>query len=223
MRDISALQQLLHILVDTDGLLKLNRQQFYDIPDQNATLLQLVLNGTHYTYLYGAFGNLQESAQDMDEYQRLGKALMSIRDALNGSTHPYSSPNMVLLVHQDFSPDLTKNIPYWTFQDFRLGDVATYECGALPPDINGPNADSGCLTYTAPRNVVVPSPKQLQEIRSLLNGQQQGVFLEGGMYYAVELRPLLPDELPQMMLAMLGSGELSYAGIPLHEGPVPTP
>ena len=91
------------------------------------------------------------------------------------------------------------------------------------PDINGPNADSGCLTYTVPRNVIVLSTQQLQGIRSLMNGQQQDVFLEGGIYYAVALRPLLPDELPQMVLAMLGSGELSYAGIPLHEGPVPTP
>lgn len=219
----TGLQQLLHILVDTDGLLKLNRQQFYDIPDQNATQLQLTLNGTHYTYLYGAFGNLQESAQDMDEYQRLGKALTSIRDALNGSTHAYSSQNMVLLVRQDFSPDLTQSIPYWSFQDFRLGDVAIFECGVLPKDINGPNADAGCLTYTVPRNVVVLSTQQLQAITSLMHGQQQDEFLEGGIYYTVALRSLLPDELPQMMLAMLGSGELSYAGIPLHEGPVPTP
>ena len=99
----AALQQLLHTLVDTDGLLKLSRQQFYDIPDQNATQLQLTLNGTHYTYLYGAFGNLQESAQDIDGYRRLGMALTSIRDALNGSTHAYSSQNMILLVHQDLA------------------------------------------------------------------------------------------------------------------------
>jgi len=219
----AVLQQLLHTLVDTDGLLKLSRQQFYDIPDQNATQLQLTLNGTHFTYLYGAFGNLQESAQDIDGYRRLGMALTSIRDALNGSTHAYSSQNMILLVHQDFSPDLTQSIPYWAFQDFRLGDVAIYECGVTPPDINGPNADSGCLTYTPPRNVVVLSTQQMQAITSLMHGQQQGVFLEGGIYYAVALRPLLPDELPQRMVAMLGSEELSYTGIPLHEGPVPTP
>src|SRR5712692_7342691 len=76
--DTDALQQLLHTLVDTDGLLKLNRQQFYDLPDQNETLLQLALNGKHYELTYGPFGNLQESAQDMDEYQRLGKSLTSI-------------------------------------------------------------------------------------------------------------------------------------------------
>ena len=39
--DTNALQQLLHTLVDTDGLLSLNRRQFYDVPDQNATLLEL--------------------------------------------------------------------------------------------------------------------------------------------------------------------------------------
>src|SRR5690348_2173084 len=59
-----ALQQLLNKLVDTYGLLKLNKHQFYDIPDQNATVLQLMLNGKASTYLYGPFGNLQESAQD---------------------------------------------------------------------------------------------------------------------------------------------------------------
>ena len=219
----AALQQLLHTLVDTDGLLKLSRQQFYDIPDQNATQLQLTLNGTHYTYLYGAFGNLQESAQDIDGYRRLGMALTSIRDALNGSTHAYASQNMILLVRQDFSPDLAQNIPYWAFQDFRLGDVAIYECGVTPQDINGPNADSGCLTYTSPRNVIGLSTRQLQAITALMHDKHQGVFLEGGIYYSVALRPLLPDELLQMRVAMLGSGELSYTGIPLHEGPVPTP
>src|SRR6516164_1447487 len=40
----NALQQLLNKLVDTYGLLRLSRQQFYDVPDQNATVLQVMLN-----------------------------------------------------------------------------------------------------------------------------------------------------------------------------------
>jgi len=55
----AALQQLLNKLVDTYGLLKLNKQQFYDVPDQNATVLQLMLNDKEYTYLFGPFGNMQ--------------------------------------------------------------------------------------------------------------------------------------------------------------------
>ena len=56
-----ALGQMLHTLVDTYGLLKFTTKQFYDIPDQNATFLQLMLNGTSYAFQYGPFGNLHES------------------------------------------------------------------------------------------------------------------------------------------------------------------
>ncbi|GAC1567941.1 MAG: hypothetical protein NVS3B14_15530 [Ktedonobacteraceae bacterium] len=218
-----ALEQLLHTLVDTDGLLKFSTQQFYDIPDQNATFLQMALNGKSYTYRYGPFGNLKESAQEIDEYHRLGAALTSITEALNGPTHPYRSEQMALLVHQDFSPDLTQIIPQWSLPDFNLSDVAVYECGVIPPDITSPNADTGCLTYTVPQSALLLSAQQQQSIQSLLNGEQVGVFLDLGHYYNVALRPLLPDEAQQKMLAMLGSAELSYAGVPLHNGPVPTP
>ncbi len=218
-----ALQQLLNKLVDTYGLLRLSRQQFYDIPDQNATMLQLMLNGKQYEYLYGPFGNLQESAQDVDEYRRLGKALTSITDALVGPTHNYASQEMALLVHQTFSPDLSRTIPYWYFQDFTLFQLATYECGPVPPDETGPNADTGCLTYTVPRTVLLLNAQQIQQITALLHGQEQGVFLERGLYYSVVLRPLLPDESALKMLAMLGSQELSYAGVSLVEAPVPIP
>ena len=217
------LQQLLNTLVDTYGLLKLNRQQFYDVPDQNATLLQLTLDDKTDEFLYGPFGNLQESAQDLDEYQRLGKALTSITEALGSPTHGYTGPEIALLVHQTFSPDLSQNIPYWDLQDFTLDQLATYECGPIPPDETGPNADTGCLTYTVPHTAVLLSTQQLQQISALLHGQEQGTFLEGALYYVVELRPLLPDELAQKTLAMFGSQELSYAGVPLHEGPVPIP
>ena len=84
--DADSLQQLLHTLVDTDGLLGITQTQFYDVPDQNATFLQLTLNNKHYEFLYGKFGMLQESAQDLDGYHRLDKALTAITDALAGST-----------------------------------------------------------------------------------------------------------------------------------------
>ncbi len=216
-----ALGQLLHTLVDTNGLLKFTTKRFYDIPDQNATFLQLMLNGTSYTYQYGPFGNLQESAQDMNAYNRLGAALTSITSALNGPTHPYASKQMALLVHQDFNPDLSQTIAYWSLPDFNLYNLAVYECGAIPLDQTGPNGDTGCLTYTVPHNALLLSEQQKQMIISLLNGQPQGVFLDLGQYYSVTLRPLLPDEIAQRTLAMLGSAELDYTGVPLQAGPVP--
>ena len=218
-----ALQQLLNKLVDTYSLLKLNKQQYYDIPDQNATVLQLMLNDKEYTYLYGPFGNVQESAQDISEYQRLGNALTSIAEALVGPTHKYTSQQMVLLVHQTFSPDLSQSIPYWYFQDFTLFQLSAFECGLIPPDLTGPNADSGCLTYTVPHTALLLNPQQLQQIKTLLHGQEQAVFLQRRAYYSVTLRPLLPDEIEQKTLAMFGSQELSYTGVTLAEGPVPIP
>jgi len=223
--DTGALQQLLHTLVDTGGLLGLSRQQFYDVPDQNATLLQLTLNNKHYEFLYGKFGTLQESAQDIDEYHHLGKALTAITEALNGPTHPYTSTSMALLVHQDFSPDLSQTIPDWSLRDFSLDQVATFECGVIPPDETGPDADTGCLSFTIPLNAYLPTPQQLQTLKTLLHGRQQGEFYEPylGLYYMVVLRPLLPDEVSQKTLAMLGSQQLSYTGVPLHSGTIPTP
>ena len=216
-----ALEQLLQTLVDTDGLLKFTTKQFYDIPDQNATFLQLMLNGTSYTFQYGPFGNLQESAQDMNAYHRLGAALTSIINALNGPTHPYSGGQMALLVHQDFTPNQPQTIPVWSLSDFNLYNLSVYECG--PPEVapTGPNADTGCLTYTVPQNALLLNQQQQQAILSLLKGQQQGVFYDLGNYYSVTLRQLLPDEAAQKMLAMLGSAELDYAGVPLKTGPVP--
>ena len=216
-----ALEQLLQTLVDSDGLLAFTTRQFYDIPDQNATFLQLTLNNTTYSFQYGPFGNLQESAQDMNAYHRLGAALSSIINAVNGPTHPYSGSQVALLVHQDFNPDLTQNIPSWSLPDFNLYNLNIYECG--PPEVGptGPNADTGCLTYTVPQNALLLSQQQQQAILTQLKGQQQGVFYDLGQYYNVTLRTLLPDELAQKTLAMLGSAELVYTGVPLHEGPVP--
>jgi PBP1b-binding outer membrane lipoprotein LpoB len=221
----NALQQLLHELVDNDGLLGFHRQQFYDIPDQNMTLLQLNLNGKNYAWYYGQFGSLQESTQDMGEYHALGQALATITQSISGSTHSYTSTNVALLVHQDFSPDVTKKIPVWTLPDFTLDAVAMYECGITPPDQTGPNADTGCLSFTVPHYAYLLSPQQSQTIQAILKGQQVGVFFEQDTqnYYSVVLRPLLPDELLKQMLAMYGSAELNYVGIPLHSGSIPKP
>ena len=223
--DTGSLQQLLHTLVDTAGLLNLRRQLFYDVPDQNATLLQLTLNNKHYEFVYGKFGALQENAPDMNEYHHLGKALTAITEALNGPTQPYTSTSMALLVHQDFSTDLSKTTPNWSLRDFSLDEVAIFECGVIPPGSTGPNADTGCLSFSTPLNAYLPTPRQLQMIKILLGGRQQGEFYDpkSELYYTVVLRPLLPDELPQKMLAMLGSQQLSYTAVPLHSGTIPTP
>ncbi len=223
--DTTSLQQLLNTLVDSDNLLKLSQQTFYDTPDQNATTLQLTVNGKLHQYIYGPFGNLpeSESSQALADYKNLGSALTSIQDAVKGSLHTYHNTNMALLVHQDFSPDLTQTIPTWSLNDFTLYQVATFECGLIPQDITSPNADTGCLTYTVPRTAILLSAQQRQAISTQLHGQQQGDFLEQGLYYQVVLRPLLPDELPQNTLAMYGSGVLNYVGVPIHEGAVPTP
>jgi len=217
----ASLDQLLHTLVDTDGLLSLNERQFYDLPDQNATLLQLMLNNKYYEFLYGQFGNLQESPQEMNEYHRLGNALTSITQALKGSLQAYNSASAALLVHQDFSPDLTQAILSWTLPDFTLAQAAIYECGPIPLDETGPNANTGCLTFTIPHAALLLTAQHLQGVSSLLNGHPQGIFSEQGLYYAVAIRPLLPDESLSNMLAMFGSRESSYIAVPLHAGPIP--
>jgi hypothetical protein len=219
--DTDSLQQLVYALVDADGLLSFTQTQFYDVPDQNATLLQLTLNNKYYEFQYGKFGTLQESAQALDEYHRLDRALTTIRESLKGPTHPYSNATMTVLVHQDFSPDLTQNIPVWPLPDFTLSQLAIFECGTIPPDQVGPNGDTGCLTFTVPRVAYLPNRRQIQTIKSLLKNQQQGEFLEQGLYYRLVMRPLLPDELPLKTVAMLGSNELSYKGVPLLSGPIP--
>jgi hypothetical protein len=218
-----ALDQLLRSLVETDGLLSFSQQQFYDIPDQNATFLQLNIDQHSYNYLYGPFGNLSESAQALDEYKRLGTALTRIRNLLNGPLHPYGGSIAVLLVHQDFSPDLSQTIANWSVPDIDLANLAIYECGAIPQDQTGPNPDNGCLTYTVPAHALVLNAQQQQAVFDLLGQHMQGTVLEGGLYYSAALRALLPDEFATNTLAMLGSSELSYTGIPLSHGPVPTP
>lgn len=215
------LQQLLHTIIDTYGLLNMQHQQFVDMQDQNATFLEIALNGKQKEYIYGSFGNVQESQQDMDEYHRLNEVLTAITEALKGPTHAYTSKFTALLARQTFTPDLSQNIPYWPLSDYTLQQAAVFVCGIVPADDTSPNAETGCLKYLKPQHAILLTTTQLQTLSSALNGQQTGTFSEGGLYYTVFLRQLLPDELPKKTLAMFGSDQFSYSGVPLLEGPVP--
>lgn len=216
-----ALQKLVQKLVNTYGLLNFQQRQFNEDTDQDATWLELTLNNKHYEFAYGRYGLRPESAQDKAEYHRLDEALTTIREALTGQIQPYTNKTMALLVHQDFSPDLSQSIPSWNLPEFSLSQVAEYECGIIPPDLVGPNAATGCLTYTIPNNGYLPTMQEIQKIQQMLKGQQEGDFSEQGFYYRVVLRPLLPDEQRQQTLAMFGSQQYSYKPIALHSGGLP--
>ncbi len=215
------LQQLVQKLVHTYGLLTFQQQQFNEDTDQDATWLELTLNNKQHEFAYGRYGLRPESATDKSEYHQLDEALTTIRDALTGPTQPYSNNTMALLVHQDFSPNLSQAIPSWNLPNFTLSQVAEYECGIISPDLVGPNPATGCLTYTIPNNGYLPSTHELQEIQQMLKGKQAGDFIEQGLYYRIVLRPLLPDEQSQQTLAMFGSQQYSYTPIPLHSGGLP--
>ena len=228
--DDTALQNLLRTITDTYGLLNFKRQQFSDIQDQNATFLQITLSGKRQEYMYGSFGNQQETAQDMDEYHRLNKVLTAINNSLTGSTQPYKSKDTALLVHQSFSQD--QQLLTWPITDFSLAQAAAYECGLLPPDETSHNPETGCLKYLIPHNAILLTSAQAQAISTLIPGAQQmplpqGLFSEGDTsFYTVTLRPLLPDELASKSLAMFGSAQNAVTPVPLLSGqvpPVPTP
>lgn len=227
--DDADFQKLLHTLTDTYGLLNFKRQQFSDIQDQNATFLEVTLNGKQQEFMYGSFGGQQESSQDMDEYHRLNHILTTITEALQGPTHPYKGNEFALLVHQTFGPDqpgLT-----WPVSDFSLAQASAFECGLLPKDETSHNAETGCLKFLIPHSVILLNASQVQAISSQLPTQQQGplqqgLFSEGSFYYTVTLRPLLPDELPRKSVAMFGSAQSNFTNVPLLNGqvpPVPTP
>jgi len=224
-----ALQKLLQNLTNTNHLLKLHRQIFNDIPNQNVTLLQVVLNNKNYQFLYGAFSNLQESDQDMQEYKQLGAAISTIRNGLTGPTTTYTSQNKALLVYATSRADFTEvessSIPQWTLSGISLANTAAYECGLIQPDPNNPrtNLDNGCLTYVIPLAVFQPAQQDLRPINQLLRGQQQSMFRENDGYYVVMLRQLLPDEIAHQQLAMYGSDTQDYLPVPLKKGPVPVP
>lgn len=221
------LQDLLHTLTSTDNLLQLHQRVFDDLPGQNATLLQVALNGQNYQFVYGPFGNSQENTQNLHEYQLLGNAISAVRNSLSGSETPYVSNDMALLVYQTFRLDFTgtqnQNLPAWPLHDIDLANAALYECGAIQPDQTGPNADNGCLTYIVPQVAYLPGKDALREIQNALHGQPQALFLEATNYYAVILRPLLPDEIAQQQLAMYGSNAQTFTPIPLKRGDIPTP
>jgi hypothetical protein len=216
-----ALQQLLHTVVDTYGLLSMQQQQFADIQDQNATFLELNLDEKPMQFIYGSFGYQHESSETMKEYHQLGQALTAINNALTGPTYPYRSNQLALLVRRDFSPDLTQTIPTWSLSDFTLAQAADFECGSIPSDDTSQNPETGCLKYTIPDHAILLTSEQATTLEDQLHDQQQGVFSEQGDYYDVTLCPLLPDELADQQLAMFGSAQMTYVGVPLLEGPIP--
>ena len=222
----TTLQQLLNTLVDSDGLLTFKRQLFFDIPDQDATFLDMNINGKHLELMYGAFGSQPTSTQDKDEYQRLGKALTTISHTLQGPTTAYQGKTFALLTYQTFSANLQLTIPNWPISDFTLAQAATFECGIIPEDDVSSNPTIPCLQFTIPTHAILLNTEQIQNIEAALNGKQRGDFFENGQYYTVILRPLLPDELQKKTLAMFGSSQTQFIGVPLLEGsvpPVPTP
>jgi hypothetical protein len=225
--DTTTLQQLLNTLVDTDGLPTFKRQQFFDIPDQDATFLEFNIDGKHLELMYGAFGSQPETAQDQDEYQHLGKALATITHILQQDTTTlYKGNTFALLVRQTFSADLQQTIPDWPLPDFTLAQAAVFDCGLIPEDDVSTNPETACLKFTIPEHAILLTTPQIASIEAALNGKQQGDFFEDGEYYTVILRPLLPDELQNKTLAMFGSAQSQFIGVPLLEGtvpPVPTP
>jgi hypothetical protein len=224
--DTNTLQQLLDTLVDKDGLLGFKRLQFFDIPDQDATFLDININGKHMEFMYGAFGSQPESAEDKSEYQRLGEALTTISHTLQGPTSAYKGRIFALLARQTFSANLQQTIPNWPLSDFTAAQAATFECGLIPEDDVSSNPDIPCLEFTIPAHAILLNTGQVQSIEAALNGKQQGDFFENGLYYSVILRPLLPDEWLERTLAMFGSAQYQFIGVPLLEStvpPVPTP
>ncbi len=217
------LQHLLDTVVNSDGLLHLKRQQFLDIPDQNATFLELSLNDKQLELVYGPFGNQQESADDMDEYHRLGQALSTITETLKGPTHPYRSSSNALLVREVFRPDFNQTILFWQLDEFTLSQAAIFECGFIPQDDTSSNAETGCLKYLIPSHAQLLTASQLRTLKAQLKNQSEGIFTEQGLYYEVTLRPLLPDELVNKTIAMFGSAQGSYRGVPLNQGAIPSP
>ena len=213
-----ALQNLVSTLADTYGLLSLKRQQFADVPDQNATFLELNLNGKHTELVYSNFGSRPESAQDLVEYQHLGKALTALNDALNGPTQPYTSSTYALLAHETDTPDRTQSIQSFYLPEFTLAQVAKFECGADKDDRpTSANPIGPCLHYTRPLGALILTDNQFQQIETFLGGQAAGQLMQAGIYYDVRLRPLLPDEVSSKKLAMLGSIQSTYEDIPLVE------
>ncbi len=218
------LEQLLHTLVDMDGLLTMHQQQFSDVPDQNATFLEVNLNGKQLEFMDGLFGHQQEPSQALSEYQHLNQALQSIKDVLQAPTFPYSNSMMAFLVHQDFSPDLTQSILPWPLSTFTLAQATTFECGAIPQDTTSQNPETACLKYTIPQNAILLTASDLATLQTQMPKALAQIFSEQGLSYQVVLRPLLPDELATKTLAMFGSAQSHDIPVPLWTNTIlPTP
>ncbi len=216
------LQKLLSTLVDTDGLLSLSQQQFFDLPDQNATYLELSLNGKPRELVYGIFGSQPESQQAMSEYQRLGKALQTLTETLTGPTQSYTPNDYALLARQVSFIDRTQQISFWPLPDFTLNQLSTFECGTVPEDTTSTNKEIACLKYTVPQHALLLTSAQYATLtQAHLLPNQPEVFNEYGLYYEVTIRPLLPDEKQQQALAMFGGSQITYKSVPLQSGPIP--
>ncbi|GHO50005.1 hypothetical protein [Ktedonospora formicarum] len=213
-----ALEKLLDSLVNTYDLPDFGERQFVDIQDMNATYLQLALNNKSMEYAYGSYGHYQPKSSSLDEYGRLGKALTAINDAVNAtSNNPYGASAYALLARRTFSANANDTYPLWPLSDFTLEQAATYECGKIPENENTPNLETPCLKFTIPEHAIRLKDEQYQSIKAILSSGQ-GIMGEGGLYYNVTLRPLLPDEISSGKLSMLGSQQSSYMAIPLREG-----
>jgi hypothetical protein len=215
------LQKLLSTLVGTDGLLTLTQQQFFDLPDEDATYLELKLNGKTRELVYGIFGSQPESQQVMTEYQHLGNALQTLNEALSGPTQPYASQDYALFARQVSFVDNTQVIPYWPLTDFTLDQLSTFECGVVPEDTTSTNKEIGCLKYTIPQHALLLSPAQYAALKPQLPLDQPEDFRENGLYYEITMRPLLPDEKQLQTLAMFGGSQITFTGVPLQNGPIP--
>jgi hypothetical protein len=210
------LQKLLNTVVGTYDLLDMKRLHFSDMPDQNATYLELYLNGKSYEFAYGTFGSQPQSKQDLDEYDRLGKAITALNEGLNGQTQAYNATTYALLARQNFNPDANTSLAP-DLAGFTLAQAAKYICGEVPTNENTPNRETGCLKYTRPQNALLLNASQVQTLKNKLGNTREGTFQEGENYYTVVLRPLLPDEQVQKKLAMFGSSQSKYEPVPLQE------
>ncbi|WP_201361797.1 hypothetical protein [Dictyobacter formicarum] len=213
-------QHLLSTLINNDKLLTLKRQVFSDSSDQDVTLLQLTLNGQVHTIIYGTFDDHAQSNEDIASYQRVGRAITQIMNALTGPTQPYHASAVALLVRNVPYYDYTQSIPQWRDPSFTLAQAAQLECGPQPEDID-PNKEAACLKYTIPRQAILLNTAQWQTLQKVLGKQLSATFMERQHYYEVRIRPLLPEEVADHQLAMFGSAQSHYKSVPLHMGPLP--
>ncbi|GCE11884.1 hypothetical protein [Tengunoibacter tsumagoiensis] len=213
------LQSVLTTMLQTDGLLTFKRHQFSDLPDQNATFLELNVNDKPLELMYGSFGNQSESDQDLTEYHQLAHALTTLTESLTAPVHPYTSNQEALFVRRSFSPD-PAHTRHYADTSLSLAQLADFECGPLPKD-EDLNPEGNCLKYTIPEHAFIPDTQQLASIKNTLQNELHGELNEDELFYEVTLRPLLPDETDQKQVAMFGSAQNTYRAVPLQIGELP--